>query len=288
MHFNLILQIILLCFFLPHKHQCLFSNRPTQPDGLKNTSTLLFESTFEDIDVFRKWSREANSNSITRTTVPVRAGKYAAKFIIRKSDSLVAGSYRAELKQEIMPVNAERWYGLSIYLPGSYIPDNIPESLFQWHNVPNFNSGEHWGKYKFQNPFRLETNNGRLYFVHQYSSIPSYPNSPVQSKAYDLGAYETGKWIDWVVHFKLSFKEDGLLEIWKDRKKVLTLTGPNYYNDESGPYFKMGIYKWGWSRNKPSQTEERIVYFDEVRVGSAESSFEQVSPRADLKNSKKL
>lgn len=240
--------------------------------------SLIFESSFEEADALKKWLSEANSYSISRATSPVRAGKYSAKFVINKTDSLIAGSYRAELKQEIMPVNAERWYGISIYLPTSFLADHTPESIFQWHNVPNFNSGENWGKYKFQNPFRLETNNGRHVFVHQYSSVASDPNSPVRSKAYDLGAYETGKWIDWVIHFKLSFKEDGLLEIWKNGEKVLSLTGANYYNDESGPYFKMGIYKWGWSHKSSSQSEQRTVFYDEVRIGNEHSSYQEVSP----------
>jgi hypothetical protein len=246
---------------------------------------LIRESTFEESNALDEWLAEIpNKNSLTRVTFPVKAGNYSAKFLIKKTDVPVFGSYRTELKQGIMPVNAERWYGLSVYLPASFTIDQVPECIFQWHNVPNFGLKETWGNYKFQNPFRLETNNGRFVFVHQYSSIPSDPKSPVGSKSYDLGPYETEVWTDWVVHFKLSYQKGGLFEIWKNGQKVLTINGPNYYNDESGPYFKIGIYKWGWSGKNSSTTNHRIVYFDEIREGDQRSSYTEVAPNSNSKS----
>lgn len=250
---------------------------PTQP----TPKYLVLESTFEESNALSKWqSEQASPSSITRVNNVAKAGSYSAKFVINKTDKLVAGSYRAELKHDILPKNAERWYGMSVYLPSSYTVDRVPESIFQWHNVPNFKAGEDWGNYKFQNPWRLETNNGRFRFVHQYSSVASDPKSPVRSKAYDLGEYKTGEWTDWVVHFKATHTSDGILEIWKNGTKVLTINGPVYYNDETGPYFKMGIYKWGWSGNE-SSVSTRTLYFDEVRVGSEKSSFQEVAPRSN-------
>jgi hypothetical protein len=239
--------------------------------------SLLINSSFEETNAISLWQSEANPAAITRSNTVARAGSYAAKFSINKTDALVSGSYRAEIKHDMLPKNAERWYGMSVYLPTSYATDPIPESIFQWHNVPNFGAGEDWGRYKFQNPWRLETNNGRLRFVHQYNTVASDPNSSVASKAYDLGPYTLGVWTDFVVHFKASATSDGFFELWKNGTKVMTITGPGvYYNDETGPYMKMGIYKWGWSGTGSTVTN-RTLYWDEVKMGNENSSYNDVA-----------
>ena len=80
-------------------------------------------------------------------------------------------------------------------------------------------------------------------------------------------------------HVKWSHKSDGLLEVWKDGKLVVRKTGPNTYNDKRGPFLKMGIYKPQW-KSKPelSKVTKRVIYFDEVRVGDASASYEDVVP----------
>ncbi len=240
------------------------------------SSTLLVNSTFEESDALSKWQYEANPGAISRSNTVARAGSYSAKFSINKSDALVSGSYRAEIKTEQVAINAERWYGMSVFLPSTYSKDPIPESIFQWHNVPNFKAGETWSNYKFQNPWRLETNNGRLVFVHQYGNASG---GFVGSKSYDLGEYKTNEWIDFVVHYKASYS-NGFFELWKNGVKVLNITGTGvYYNDESGPYMKMGIYKWGWS-GTGSTVSNRTLYFDQIKIGDERSSYNDVAPVA--------
>jgi hypothetical protein len=43
------------------------------------------------------------------------------------------------------------------------------------------------------------------------------------------------------------------------------------------PYFKLGINKFGWSF-QPSSTTQRILYFDEVRIGNANATYNDVVP----------
>jgi hypothetical protein len=239
---------------------------------------LLTNSTFEESNALSAWlSEQAYSSSITRVASP-SGGGYVSKFLLKKSDPLVAGSYRAEIKTNTDPKGAERWYGMKVFLPSSYAKDPVPESIFQWHNTPNFNAGEDWGSYKKNNPWRLETNNGRLRFVHQFNTVASDPKSSVSSRSYDLGEYKLGEWINFVVHYKATHTSDGILEMWKNGTKVLTINGPGvYYNDETGPYFKMGIYKWGWS-GTGSTVSERTLYWDDVKIGNQNSSYNEVAP----------
>jgi hypothetical protein len=46
-----------------------------------------------------------------------------------------------------------------------------------------------------------------------------------------------------------------------------------------GPYFKFGLYNWGW--RDPSRwvgPAERLLWHDELRIGDATSSYAEVSP----------
>lgn len=253
-------------------------------DPSNPNKNLLFQTNFENLTDLKKWqSEQAFSTSITIDSNYARSGKYSAKFKIENSNPLVAGSYRAELKSEVSPKFAERWYGFSTYLPSTFTIDRVPESIFQWHNVPNFSSGEDWGLKTTdggirQTPLHVQTVNGKYLLVHSLSTVPSDYKSPVSVNKYDLGTYQTGAWTDWVLHIKFTYLNDGIIEVWKNGVKVLTINGQTYYNDETGPYLKFGLYKWGWSGSE-SIVSERTIYFDDFKIGSGNSSFDDVTPR---------
>jgi hypothetical protein len=91
----------------------------------------------------------------------------------------------------------------------------------------------------------------------------------------DLGVIPKNKWIDWVVHIKYSHTNTGILEVWKDGEKLINRQNtPNTYNDEKYPYFKFGVYKWEWG----NAATRRIIYYDEVRIGNKNSSYDEVKP----------
>jgi hypothetical protein len=99
-------------------------------------------------------------------------------------------------------------------------------------------------------------------------------------KKFDLGPVEKGKWNDWVFHINFSYKADGVLEIYKNKVKVLSYYGPNSFNDKVYPYFKIGIYKWGWNGwASYSPENKRVLYYDEVRIGNKSANVDEVSPR---------
>lgn len=222
------------------------------------SSNLLLQTTFESSDALSSlYMEKANSNSITRSTSPVRSGSYSGKFVINKSDGLVAGSTRAEITP-LSPEksNAERWYGLSVYLPTSHITDPCEESLFQLHGGATV-------------PLAMITGNGRWTLVLK--------NKTGITRA-DLGAYEKGAWTDWVVHVKYSSQSDGLLEVWKNGSLVFRRNNAPNTHDGTLPFFKFGVYKWGWRQGEQSTTQQRIVYYDNVKVGNANSSYAEVAP----------
>ena len=67
--------------------------------------------------------------------------------------------------------------------------------------------------------------------------------------------------------------------MWQNGNKVLSLTGPNTYNDARMPYFKMGMYK-GWKPGSPvGPVTERTIYHDEFKMVGPGGSYEDVAPR---------
>ena len=68
-----------------------------------------------------------------------------------------------------------------------------------------------------------------------------------------------------------------------DGEKVIDRQNmPNSYNDEKYPYFKFGVYKWEWG----NPATRRVIYFDEVRVGNKNSSYEEVKPNSSAEEVK--
>lgn len=228
---------------------------------------------------FSGWNQQlCCKHSGTVVTSPVRAGKYAAKFTLKKSDH--EDHHRAELATKPVPANSERWYGFSIMLPSDYKKDQMEEILTQWHSMPDKELGEKPGA----PPLFLMTENGNWQLGRRWDAnkLTAF-RAPQGSEGINLGAYEPGVWTDFVFHIKWSYQSDGLIEVWKNGKLVLTKTGPNTYNDQLGPYLKVGIYKAGWGvAKRTSSTTERTIYIDEVRIGDANSNYASIAPKAVL------
>jgi hypothetical protein len=54
---------------------------------------------------------------------------------------------------------------------------------------------------------------------------------------------------------------------------VVDHRGPNSYNDEVVPYFKVGLYKRKWN-----MVSKRVLYADEVRIGNGNATYSDVAP----------
>jgi len=214
----------------------------------------------------------------------VRAGKYAVRLETRIEDP-DCFKHRAMLLWDGSVVggfNAERWYGFSIFIPSSDIDDDYHEGWAGFnHQYQSCNSAS--------SPFNVRRNHDKTYFVVRYDKRTcAEVNAKVTGKSSDYeNMYEMttikGRWVDWVIHAKYSIEEDGIIEIWRDGQKVATHKGPNYYLNPgtSSAEFKLGPYKWAWSNNPvPSghNADVRVMYVDEVRMGDANSNYNEVAP----------
>ncbi|PRX39829.1 polysaccharide lyase, partial [Salegentibacter salegens] len=120
------------------------------------------------------------------------------------------------------------------------------------------------------------TGNDRIRWMIRWDSTRIKQDNNSEGLHYiDLGKIPKNKWIDWVVHIKYSHTNTGILEVWMDDVKVIDRQNmPNSYNDEKYPYFKFGVYKWKWG----TAATQRVIYYDEVRIGDKNSSYDEVKP----------
>lgn len=107
-----------------------------------------------------------------------------------------------------------------------------------------------------------------------------------------------GSWVRWVVRYKRSDNNAGILEIWKDDIKVFSGINKNYGSNIADPaYWKFGIYHGkagGNSLTTPSIGVDwpwrRVIYFDELKYGvrtggttsavdTSDSVYQWVRPR---------
>ena len=239
---------------------------------------VLMVSTFENAADFDKWTKETcRPGALGISTEVARKGRSSARFEFMKSDVTNYNGYvRAEIHQD-SPPDAENWYGFSSYLPGDFVSDPMAEKIAQWHEIPDWDLGENWRS----PPISLGIQNDRYYLQILWAAAAVNTNDTKDGqKDIDLGPVDKAKWNDWVVHIKFSYRSDGILEIWKNKQKIFSYYGPNSFNDKHLPYFKIGIYKWGWKDWAGySPEEKRVLFYDEVRIGDRHASLEMVSPQ---------
>lgn len=81
-----------------------------------------------------------------------------------------------------------------------------------------------------------------------------------------------------MVHVIWSAGAAGKPKIWKDGQLVHRSQGQNKFLDGTGNYMKFGSYKWDWGKNKPPSTNQRIIYFNELRIADEQGSYNKIIP----------
>lgn len=256
--------IALLCLLFPLNQPVATRNQ------VSSNNKIMFMSGFESSS-FVGWEPEVCCKySKTIVSSPVRSGRKAARFELHK------GTERSEIRQNRVKTNGEYWYGWSVLIPDDFRRDPSYDIIGQFHDYQGSNNGW-WGNAPRHLPlyFFLQNDDWYLRGTHQ-----KYPNQKMTDTFIkNLGAVNKGKWTDFVVNAKWSYKSDGFIKVWQDGKLVFHKTGSVYYNLPSGPYLKIGIYKgdpdWPGYKN----ISKRVVYFDEIRVGNQRSRYKDIVPR---------
>jgi hypothetical protein len=222
---------------------------------------LLLESFFEGTTPFTGWANNQHccDYSLSQTTAKAAEGSSSLRLEVRATDPQVSSSIRSELVQPAENVGTERWYGFKMYLE-NWANDDAGEHVFQWH--PDDPGGSAVGA--------LYTTGGHFEFVTTHFAGTS-------GNGYsDLGPLIQNQWVSWVLHIKWAADQTGIIQVWKNGTLVMDITNKQT-SPAMGSYFKLGINKFGWGIQS-STTSQRVLYFDEVRIGDANASYKDVKP----------
>ena len=244
----------------------------------RDSSNLIYTETFENPDLdsdpqagdfYMEYVEEDHSFQLEENIK--REGSNSGRFEIRKNDPQIYGGHRTELVQSLSTTQSEGWYGFSQYFPSDYGSDDTGDGIGQWHDIPD--SGEATNRPPSN---ALLASNDRLKWIVRWDADRIMTNGNTDGIFHiDLGQIPKNRWVDWVVHIKYAHNNTGILEVWMDGKKVINRQNmPNAYNDQKYPYFKFGVYKWNWGNS----STKRVIYYDEVRVGNKNSSYDEVKP----------
>ncbi len=253
------------------------SGATPEPIYERNEANLLFTELFEnsnlDLDPYLSdYNPEfALAHSFMLDNNIKRYGTAGGRFEIRDSDPLIWGGNRAEYAQPSSSSLNEGWFGFSSYFPSSFVSDPTAEVIGQWHDIPD------QGETNTRNPSNaIYAQNDKFRWRTKWDADAIQTNNTTDGTwDADLGVIPKDQWIDWVVHIKFSHTDTGILEVWMNGVKVIDRQNmPNSYNDGKFPYLKFGIYRWQWG----TPVNQRVIYYDEVRVGNQNSSYEEVKP----------
>ena len=259
-----------------------------------NRSRLIFVGDFESGE-FKQFADARWDHTKRKCTIvkdPVRHGRFAARMTLDRKRDKQSTNYRTDLVPKRkgegylkQTLNQEYWYGFSTYFPNTWRPDTQSELFVQWHAVADKREGEtarppvlaiyiYGEDYYIKKRWDSKRNSNHLKIPHK--KLWGGPITP-----------DLGRWTDWVFHLKWSFGNDGFVKVWKNGKQIVSDNGPNCYNDERGPYFRFGVYKWPWRQSPErarSTVTERTIYFDEIRIGNQTAGYETVSPPSRKKD----
>jgi hypothetical protein len=170
-------------------------------------------------------------------TSPVRAGRYAARYVM-------TGNGRSESAGARVPVGQDMWAGWSLNIPEDFPSDaSGTVSQFIGYQPPCHTGGN----------FHLKVRDDQwgTWLRHRGERGNS-------TDTYDLGPVRKGEWSDILVHARWTSGDDGFFELYVDGELLQRETGPTFVDCPQGPYFKAGIYA-----GAPAGT---TVYMDEYRM----------------------
>ncbi|MDD3013295.1 MAG: heparin lyase I family protein [Candidatus Gastranaerophilales bacterium] len=202
------------------------------------------------------WYIQANPGDIKIVDAPGGKKGKALRVSISKTEDFAGvanGSPRAELLRP-----REFYHGEDYTIKWkTFLPDN-----FQFDNSSNEEiiTQIHQDAASGSPPFALGLA-GNKYFMVSDTPLGK------QKKFFGNAEIDSGKWIDWTLHYKPSFSDEGLSELYKNGQSVAKFVGPNTYPNNDIGYLKIGIYKWFWKKpSYPSKVDSLTIYFDDISI----------------------
>jgi hypothetical protein len=228
------------------------------------SSNLIYEENFEGSSPFGTYVSKQfiTDHAFTISSNPVFEGSKSGRFELRDGDPLNHDGTRAEVSFPYQS-SLHRWYSFSAYFPAAdYKYDGSDEVISQWHQSGGYSPS-----------ISLRGKMDRFQLIVK-------PKTDVSEKI-DLGLIPKDQWNTFVFHINHSSNSDGLLEIWLNGKKIYNRVGVNMYvigaNGAKAPKWKMGIYKSDWNGAQTTDAVKRVIYFDNIRLGSEKATYDEMA-----------
>lgn len=188
------------------------------------------------------------------------------------------------------------WLGVSVFLPADWNMDyggtsngNPVEERLAGGIVLQFHDRGYLDEtWRYGLPMVVRHTKNGFQISNRASGCGSRPGcnegTPLRQFKADNIPMKLGQWNDFVMHLKFTSDADGFIRIWVNGNLELDEKGRNYYEEHTRyPFFKMGLYQSqykfsGWSENIVWNVNERTLYHDELRIGGAQSSYDEVAP----------
>lgn len=179
------------------------------------------------------------------------------------------------------------WFSFSVYIPEDWeyhLDDGSTETI----NIAEFHANGLPDK-MYEEPFVsahgkpwvMSIWDDEFTFTNGYLSRESgtdIERTEIERAHADI---QRGEWNDVVVNVKWADGDDsfdGFMDIWVNDEQVYDYEGPTLLNSDEPPRpLKLSIYNSQWD-GSDSYVEERTLYFDDVRFGWANASYEDMDP----------
>jgi hypothetical protein len=235
---------------------------PESPENLRlGPWNMIHEETFESTPFSAYVHTQFGApHSFQVVNTPALRGKRAGRFELRKGDPMVTSvGIRSEILFE-QATHEDRWYSFGLFLPASgFEKDRNGDVLCQWHQ----NIGSPAASFRVIND---------RFFLRMMNS-----NGTIELN--DMGPATKNYWNEFVFHIIHSSSSNGLIEIWHNGTKVISRKGANMHVGKL-PSWKVGIYKAAWEKTT-TDSDLRVAFFDNIRIGNENSSFAEMSPSTD-------
>lgn len=229
---------------------------------------------------------ESRDGKLTVSTAKKRAGSKSYKMSFKATPEGVGQRVELILRAPNLKnfaFDKEYWIAWSMYVPSDFIKPSWGV-LGQWHKAGQDRDGN-----CDQLP-RPENSAVAQPIMNFLSGTDDKPVMKVQitgqsdfcqPRGYDYKkqflspALKKGAWNDIVIHKKFSYSKKGISRMWLNGEKFIDIKEINAHNDPKSPYLKLGFYA--------SSKHDHTVYYDEIRIGDANSSYAEVSPKSGAK-----
>ncbi len=217
------------------------------------------------------WSANNINNNCSVTTTSVIALEGTTSM---RSECIFNGNYNGryhamKIRNPFGGNGSTRWIGFGFYLSSNHT--FAAESTWLMQTIAKYGAS-------FTPNIWLKINDRKLTLTRQFGPLSSRTKSEVDV----LTNLQKGRWYEVVMKVHMDDDASGKIEVWIDGTKEVTMNGPNYFDGRTETLrIDLGLYCTGWYQKDTLPVPAagtRLVFFDEFRLGDANSSFAEVDP----------